>query len=169
MAYGFASNRGRTDGREIRPHKPWQVNTGRETANRTVAPGAFTPRTDFASVLAPRLGGVNPTSGPLAPILGGLNPTSGPLASSATLQANPPGGIAQGEDQATPPDSFLAIPTDAPQAPPMFAGVSDTGVAPGAPPPAPGGWTTTNFDQREQIRNKYGSPQVSFGGVKLAY
>lgn len=111
--FGFNPNGGRTDGREIRPHKPWKLNTGKETANPARATNPGTPRTDFASALAPRL----KDSGMFTPRLGGLVEQSGSL-QGPTLSGAPMTGR-----------PVLAVPTDG-QQPSMFASVTDEGSQP---------------------------------------
>ncbi len=140
--FSFAPFGQRTDGRQIRPHVPWRVNTGAETANRTVAPGPVTPRTDFSEALRPRLGGL------IKPQLDFrvLPSTFGQeQAAAAPLQ--------QGAPQ-------ISVPTDADPAAtsaPMFGNVTD-GTAPAAPTPstAQDGWITTSPSEQANIADRYG-------------
>lgn len=164
MGARFRTDGLRTDGREVRPHKPWRVNDGTETANRSVAPGPQTPRTDFNSALAPRLGGL------MQPRLAGRmepsNSMQGPTMAGAPLTGRP-----------FPAAPRLPVPSDGPSAPPMFAGVSDMGAEPtlntaqkwtrAGKQAAVNGWVTTTPQQVRNIASRYSTPtnsRLALGG-----
>lgn len=184
MGARFRNDGLRTDGREVRPHKPWRVNDGTETANRSVAPGVNTPPTNFASAFDPR--GLRQATGTLR--FGGKNPTTGPLARSSSFaeqetarrqtEIDSPLWAAhrplQGPTLAGPPvtrQPGLSVPSDGPSAPPMFAAVSDMGAEPtlntaqkwtrAGKQAAANGWVTTTPQQVHGINSRYRSPSPS--------
>ena len=158
----------RTDGRAFRPHKPWQVNNGQETANRSVAPGPVTPHTDFKDAFKFKIGA---PGGPLEPRMDfSVQPTPAAPTPSSESGAGRFAGIKSQGLQSVSDGGPL----------PVFGDVNDQGAEP-APmniaqrwtrtgqqlaqttpaPPVQNGWEAPTADTAEAIKRQY-TPRPQF-------